>query len=804
MARQTLSFFKKPCALLSLLVHLSAADFNLQPVPTTGCIGHPDGTASFTSSTSVPTGELLVNPGAGWNQAGATWQWILNSPGLIWDSVGIPGYGADGNIPAAAESAFKLSPDKSTVSWVVPPSDIGGGWEVVAIGTPASKAASSTPTSAASATPTWKAGACTLSAFTDHPVTCSGSVQKPLVPTTTVCACPSSVLMDPETNGSGKPDCAQYTNAQGDLLVVTNACTTSAKSKVKRTAAAALDPRHPEITPMPDSLLTGAKFRAVRRDKEERLDKRASGGSMEIIFKGSTPCGGASPTGSSSSVSGNSNIASSCSNDEITAGPAAFSTYEVRSYMSSLLNAAEPAAAKATPTDPVDGVAVIQSDVNPEGAKCTYTAKCDSISCSSVKDSDDGLLLSVQRFVAYQTIVNFNNYLWSIQQAVYEASEITGLMSADIVKDFYTDPTPDATWEQIVGLLTPFLSVLSSALGPISGEASAAFGVVSGLLGEATAGGTVAQLTAVSEASFNEYGTISNYVAAYLKGTLAAVEQCYDSTIGSKTPTFEWTGSPVAPTDQQTGLFGTGAFSNSDYAQSLTTNVKTQMAKIISYKAINYALVDSSNFIIYVPYGTPVMDASGNMIQGGINQDYCENKLHDESNLGTILVCDAPGGMARIFNAGAASDATVLEGSKPMGYDSNLQIVPGENFNMGDAIKGSVASFQTGGFGYDVSDPYSAQLKTGGDGLSTEQLTAIGKIQVSQSAPGFFNIPVCKILDLRAFPAASGLGCLACPEAFAKNASSQINTILGSPPNQDQCNEGTCAQVVCNFTPYTG
>lgn len=57
---------------------------------------------------------------------------------------------------------------------------------------------------------------------------------------------------------------------------------------------------------------------------------------------------------------------------------------------------------------------------------------------------------------------------------------------------------------------------------------------------------------------------------------------------------------------------------------------------------------------MYVPYNVPIMDTSGNVQQQGIDQDFCSNNLKYTDNLGTLTICDAPGGMATIFNAGTA------------------------------------------------------------------------------------------------------------------------------------------------------
>lgn len=98
--------------------------------------------------------------------------------------------------------------------------------------------------------------------------------------------------------------------------------------------------------------------------------------------------------------------------------------------MSSLLNAAAP-----NPTfhPQVDGAEVIHNDVNPPGAMCTYTSKCDSIGCPDVKDYTSGTQLTVQRFLAYTSVVNLNNYLYSVASGLLNSGTIGGLVSGNIV-----------------------------------------------------------------------------------------------------------------------------------------------------------------------------------------------------------------------------------------------------------------------------------------------------------------------------------------------------------------------------------
>ena len=92
---------------------------------------------------------------------------------------------------------------------------------------------------------------------------------------------------------------------------------------------------------------------------------------------------------------------------------------------------------------------------------------------------------------------------------------------------------------------------------------------------------------------------------------------------------------------------------DSNFTQGLTENLYTDLSKIFTYKAVNFAWIDSGVFIIYVPYGKPIADVKGNVQNGGIDATFCQNSLSDKTNIGSLTICDAPGpGMARIYNAG--------------------------------------------------------------------------------------------------------------------------------------------------------
>ena len=618
--------------------------------------------------------------------------------------------------------------------------------------------------------------------FTDKAITCSGSLQQPLVSTTTICACPSNIMMD-ELSGGDSP-CGSYTSAQGDLEVVTNYCTTSAPAKVKRheptPVADTPDPGHPMITHAPKPQLVGAKFRHQKpaADLKPRaaagkispreivgnlLSPRLDAGQVNIIITGTYPCLGppkASASGSQNQP--NPTIASLCSNNEISANTGAWSTYQVSSYMASILTAAAPA--EPTPTSPVDGAQAIHDDVNPPGPKCTYTSKCDSISCSNVKDYNTGTQVSIQRFLGYQAVVNCNNYLNSVYTAVLDSGTVSSLIDGNIVTTFFTNPTPPATWMQIMGILTPLLGIFSAMLGPFSGIGSAALGVAGGIASEVSGAGTLGALAPVVDKRFDEYSSITDFVGHYLEATVVGLGHAYDNIIGPDTPTFEWSGSPYSPAALQHGIFGDGLFADADYTQDMTTNLVEKVIRIFTYKAINFAWVDSGVFIMYVPYGRDVMGTDGNLITGGITADYCNNKLKSEDGVGTLTVCDAPNGMARLYNAAGGGDSGDL--TTPMGYDKSFNVLPNEPFSVSGAVKGSIASWQVGDFDYDASDPFADAFNSSA-GFSPDQVTQIANLNIAEETAGFFNIPVCQTWDLRFFPPASGGTCNACGAATA-------------------------------------
>lgn len=296
--------------------------------------------------------------------------------------------------------------------------------------------------------------------------------------------------------------------------------------------------------------------------------------------------------------------------------------------MASLLSAAEPSG---KPSAPLAGALLIHSDVNPPGALCTYTAHCDPVSCSTVKDGNSGKELSVQRYLAYQSVVNYNNFLNGLTTALLDAGTIASLLDANLVNVFFTNKAPDATWGQILAIFTPFLSIIGSFLGPLGGFASAAmkdvgelFKVGAQIGSSLTASQTVANIKAVVDKRFSEAASISDFVGEYLKAVVAGVAHAYDNVLGANASVIAWTGTGVAtdPDILRDGYFGQGLWVNSDYTIGLENNLLQRFIRIFTYKAINFAWIDSGAFVIYVPYGKAVKGTDGKVIEGGVDQKW--------------------------------------------------------------------------------------------------------------------------------------------------------------------------------------
>ena len=294
--------------------------------------------------------------------------------------------------------------------------------------------------------------------------------------------------------------------------------------------------------------------------------------------------------------------------------------------------------------------------------------------------------------------------------------------------------------------------------------ASGLLGAVGGTLG-AISNSATAQGQPVADKRFDEFSTINDFIGQYLKAISAGVEDAYEAQVGNAS-SVSWYGSTLVSDNDiagKNGIFGGGDWADNDHTQNVQRDMLDNFVRVVTYKSINYAWTDSQAFIMYVPYGVDVKDVHGNDALIKVDQAYCQTLLKNDDDK-ILTNCDAPGGMARLISGSA--DTKEASDARPMGYNHQYNVIDSESFSTHNAIAGSVASWQAGDFKYDISTAFTDQLNPGNGRLSSDTLNNIANLKIAASSPGFFNIPVCKVLDLRGFPPASGTPC-GCEEASA-------------------------------------
>lgn len=670
------------------------AQIIISEVPQASCAGEvATGTATFSTEMTLPTGSQRIPAGSFWDQMGAIWVFSTDTDGITFSDLGIPGSGAQADIPPMDISALQEPATGSKTAWTLVVPTVSGANEFDIVFQAVPPQSTTRPNS---------------------------------VPTTTTAA-----------------------------TTITGAPVTSSPVSSVSTAPANLD-------------LAAAPARFRRREypgihfrkRQSAPATSATGGTFHLMIKGTYPCNlnpslGLQP-GPSITGASNPTVAAQCSKNSISTNAAAWTAYAANKYMSSMLSAAAPA-----PTAPqVNAATLFGHDVGAQDS-CTYSSKCDSIQCGSIADASTGKPIVIQRYLAYTSLVNFNNYLYAVYDALFDSASIGLAGTGQLVDTFFTNPDPPVTWEQILSVLSPLLGMFSAGLGGVGASAAGAVtGVIGSIFGVVTSIGN-AQAKPVVDKRFTEFSSIDEFIKQFLQATANGVQSAWQQYVGNASAA-SWSGSDIVGPDDPNhdGIFGTGIWV--DQRNFNTANMQKIMldnfVRIISYKAINYAWNDSQAFIIYVPYNTPIKDEKGNMKQGGVDQDWCEQNLLRNNDDKILTICDAPGpGMAHLYSAtGDNSDAGNNQ-LAPKGYNAPYDIVPGETFFTSGATHGSVASWLAGDFGYDISKSFQS-LSTGSD-ISNDDITKLSQLKISPETPGFFNLPVCRTLDLRALPAAGGSFC---------------------------------------------
>ena len=99
-----------------------------------------------------------------------------------------------------------------------------------------------------------------------------------------------------------------------------------------------------------------------------------------------------------------------------------------------------------------------------------------------------------------------------------------------------------------------------------------------------------------------------------------------------------------------------------------------------------------------------------------------------------------------------------MDTTNPMGATSGFKvgIASPVAIDIGLVTAGAVNSWLAGNYNYDLSTAYPDVTQ---GKLTADDATNLGKLIIAQDTAGLFNLPVCKVLDLRSFPnAAKGTG----------------------------------------------
>ena len=101
------------------------SQITIQSVPASECAGNPFGTATFSTEVSLATGSQRIVAGDFWQQAGAQWNFSTKSNGIMFCGLGIPGWGAQPDIPKADHDALHIDDGNqwSLTLPTTPPSD---------------------------------------------------------------------------------------------------------------------------------------------------------------------------------------------------------------------------------------------------------------------------------------------------------------------------------------------------------------------------------------------------------------------------------------------------------------------------------------------------------------------------------------------------------------------------------------------------------------------------------------------------------------------------------------------------------
>ena len=274
------------------------AQIALSEIPVASCAGNViSGTATYTTDMILPTDESQGIPaGDFWDQEGAVWEFSTDTPGIKFMGLGIPGAGAEEDIPQADINALKIG-DSSTVWTLSVPTPSVGQYDIVFAVTTLS-ASTSVSSSVGTAT--------------------SGTASTTTPPGTTSTAGTASTASITSAPSASVPPSADGIPS----LTTTN------------TAVAKRWRHRSFVAPLP--LPINAKRRTLQGAKFRRASQAATAvpaGQYHLIIKGTYPCAdepglGLQPPPSQSGTSDPA-LVTACSQNSILPSSAVWSAYDV-------------------------------------------------------------------------------------------------------------------------------------------------------------------------------------------------------------------------------------------------------------------------------------------------------------------------------------------------------------------------------------------------------------------------------------------------------------------------------------------
>lgn len=131
------------------------AQIALSEIPLASCSGNAlSGTATYTTDMTLPTDESQRIPaGDFWDQEGAVWVFETDTPGIVFDGLGIPGAGAE-DIPQSDINALTIGESSTAWTLSVPTPSVGEYDIVFGVTTPISSSGTASITAPPGATTT--------------------------------------------------------------------------------------------------------------------------------------------------------------------------------------------------------------------------------------------------------------------------------------------------------------------------------------------------------------------------------------------------------------------------------------------------------------------------------------------------------------------------------------------------------------------------------------------------------------------------------------------------------------------------